>query len=421
MKIIFLFLTVLIFKISTTSVAEIDALEDLYYSTNGYNWHNNTNWFIGDPCLNNWYGVNCLNNHVSELFLDNNNLNGILQASISNLYQLEVLFLMQNNISSSIPRNITDLRMLAKLDLSNNSLTDIIPDQIGNMVYYSLDYLNLGNNKLVGTVPTSLYGKQNYFIYIDLSDNNFFCPISVNVLYTKATCYNWSVITTNNNCYMPYQRATILGEFIPINGVQCIINNLTTTLTNNTWKSDAIIINNNELLCDLKMNWNYCDNNTSYYNEFNLSLSYLNTSIPNTSIKIRILNDKCIYGNMTTIIPINTATNNKYNQLLFTFEQAIEICYVGLSSRKWMCPRSITNINSYIYPHYVDNCVNGINTTCNYGQNIILSSNPSKTSFCFFQCNTYDRICYPITSSCTASSGTKSTCYSDYNECMLNC
>ncbi len=35
------------------------ALIDLYDATSGQSWVNNTNWNIGDPCINNWSGVNC--------------------------------------------------------------------------------------------------------------------------------------------------------------------------------------------------------------------------------------------------------------------------------------------------------------------------------------------------------------------------
>ena len=40
-------------------LAERDALVALYNSTDGANWKYNTNWTVGDPCTNGWYGVEC--------------------------------------------------------------------------------------------------------------------------------------------------------------------------------------------------------------------------------------------------------------------------------------------------------------------------------------------------------------------------
>ena len=43
-----------------TPQSEINALKDLYYMTNGANWKDNTNWLLGDPCQNQWYGIACV-------------------------------------------------------------------------------------------------------------------------------------------------------------------------------------------------------------------------------------------------------------------------------------------------------------------------------------------------------------------------
>ena len=38
---------------------ERKALVELYEATNGENWEFNSNWLIGDPCENQWYGIEC--------------------------------------------------------------------------------------------------------------------------------------------------------------------------------------------------------------------------------------------------------------------------------------------------------------------------------------------------------------------------
>jgi hypothetical protein len=48
----------------------VDSLGDLYYATNGSNWHRSTNWLQHDPCLNSWFGVLCddTNSTVLKLY-----------------------------------------------------------------------------------------------------------------------------------------------------------------------------------------------------------------------------------------------------------------------------------------------------------------------------------------------------------------
>ena len=42
-----------------TPASQVFALQTFYNTTNGVNWAHKTNWNIGDPCENQWYGVNC--------------------------------------------------------------------------------------------------------------------------------------------------------------------------------------------------------------------------------------------------------------------------------------------------------------------------------------------------------------------------
>lgn len=53
----------MIFLISQSEAIHSDeqreALIDFYSATGGTTWRNNSNWGIGDPCLNHWFGVMC--------------------------------------------------------------------------------------------------------------------------------------------------------------------------------------------------------------------------------------------------------------------------------------------------------------------------------------------------------------------------
>lgn len=54
---------------------EREALLELYTETNGPNWYNNSNWGYGNPCVNQWHGVQCedgkLGLVISILYVNN--------------------------------------------------------------------------------------------------------------------------------------------------------------------------------------------------------------------------------------------------------------------------------------------------------------------------------------------------------------
>lgn len=67
---------------SSLPPSEVDALIDLFNSTNGHQWTENRNWLKGDPCKDNWHGVVCEGGHVTRLNLAMNGLSGRLSESI---------------------------------------------------------------------------------------------------------------------------------------------------------------------------------------------------------------------------------------------------------------------------------------------------------------------------------------------------
>lgn len=136
-------------------LAECQALEALYASTNGAQWYDRAGWTTTTtPCS--WYGVTCQAGRVSELDLRDNNLAGPLPAQLGNLTQLRVLNLKRNAITGGLPAGLGGLVQLQILDLSENALTGAIPTQLGALAV--LQTLNLGNNQLTGGIPTQLAG-----------------------------------------------------------------------------------------------------------------------------------------------------------------------------------------------------------------------------------------------------------------------
>lgn len=127
---------------NTISAYESDrqALIDLYNSTNGTAWTNSTNWLTGP--MEDWEGVTVTNCRVTKLNLQENNLEGPLPASFSNLNALRYLHLKDNNISGVL--NISLMTSLLTIGVQNNSFNDIV---FGSNA--SLQRANITNNPII--------------------------------------------------------------------------------------------------------------------------------------------------------------------------------------------------------------------------------------------------------------------------------
>ncbi len=136
--------------------SERQALIDLYNSTDGANWTNNTNWLGTNGTECSWHGVTCdsSGNHVIKLYLVKNKLSGSIPSSISNLSELIELWLGENQLSGEIPSSIGNLSNLEYLVLLDNQLNGSIPSQIINLS--NLLYLSLGSNQLSGNIPSNI-------------------------------------------------------------------------------------------------------------------------------------------------------------------------------------------------------------------------------------------------------------------------
>ncbi len=171
------------------------ALATLYYSTNGDNWLNNTNWKSGHECL--WNGVYCEldeNNIVSVTYLNlvTNNLDGSIPEEIgyieslrrielgsnqlvgpipetfSRLYELRTISVSDNELTGEIGANLDGLTKLANLDLANNRFRGHVPHGLGGIP--TLSYVRLSNNRFTGAFPTSFISLNN--LHTLLIDNN---------------------------------------------------------------------------------------------------------------------------------------------------------------------------------------------------------------------------------------------------------
>ncbi|KAL0222008.1 hypothetical protein RCL1_001862 [Eukaryota sp. TZLM3-RCL] len=138
--------------------SERQSLVILYERLNGDNWTNT--WPINDTTSDhcNWHGIECTQNRVVTINLQNNNLEGRLPYEIGCFSSLRTLMLQQNNISGFIPssidrdKGIPCLQSLQVVDLSENALKGRIPRGFCNLSQ-SLQFLYLNDNGLGGEIP----------------------------------------------------------------------------------------------------------------------------------------------------------------------------------------------------------------------------------------------------------------------------
>ena len=168
---------------------ERDALVELYNSTDGVNWKDNTGWAgeIGTEC--DWFGVTCSSGVVTRLILNNNSLTGTIPSELGNLTNLTWLQLSRNSLSGGIPSELGNLTKLTWLTLDlNYSLAGSIPREVGNLT--NLKLLNLSDNSLSGSIPSEL-GNLTKLTSIVLQNNSLSgsIPIELGSLTNLTSLY----------------------------------------------------------------------------------------------------------------------------------------------------------------------------------------------------------------------------------------
>lgn len=130
----------------------------------------------GDPCLDGWQGIQCVNSNITGLILNGANLGGELSGNLdlfTSLIQMDLsnnhiggsipsnlpptimqLFLSDNQFSGSIPVNLSSFTQLSAVSLNNNHLTGGIPDAFQQLT--SLINMDLSSNSLTGQLPPSM-------------------------------------------------------------------------------------------------------------------------------------------------------------------------------------------------------------------------------------------------------------------------
>ena len=103
-----------------TAMRERAALTALYDATGGQDWKTNDGWLSDDP-LDQWLRVTTdEDGRVTRLDVGSNRLNGEIPTELGELSNLKLLFINDNNLTGVLPQSLTGLSALESFRFHNN-------------------------------------------------------------------------------------------------------------------------------------------------------------------------------------------------------------------------------------------------------------------------------------------------------------
>ncbi|XP_065879967.1 protein STRUBBELIG-RECEPTOR FAMILY 3-like [Euphorbia lathyris] len=216
-----------------TDIRDVEAMNGLFVSLN---FPDLRGWVAvgGDPCLDNWEGVNCVLMNITSLKLSGKNLGGTLENSLglfASIIDIDLsnnsiggsipsvlpptllnLSLDKNNLSGAIPDAFELMTSLTNLDLSGNNLSGQLPPSFGNLS--SINSLYLQNNTLTGVLDVL---QDIPLLDLNVENNLFSGPIPVKLLKVPnfrkdGNPFNTTVISSPPLAFPPLSSAMEPGS-----------------------------------------------------------------------------------------------------------------------------------------------------------------------------------------------------------------
>ncbi|KAL3834418.1 hypothetical protein ACJIZ3_009154 [Penstemon smallii] len=219
---------------------------------------------------------------LSVLRLDGNNLSTIVLDFFANFKNLTVLTLSYCELQGSFPEMIFQLYSLQYLDLSNNMFSGSLPDSISNLSMLST--IDLSSCNFTGSIPYTIANLME-LSYLDFSWNNFFGSIPVFRTSKKLAYIDLSSNSLNSSL--------LLANFEGLSNLSHLdlsYNSLTGSIP---WSLFSLPSLNTVWLYNNKFSGQVDEFSTmnSYLEELDLSSNELQGSIPNSLFKLERLMD----------------------------------------------------------------------------------------------------------------------------------
>ena len=158
------------------------ALTDLYRVTEGSRWRRRRNWLSRKThCA--WEGVFCASDDapagVLGLVLNDNGLVGSLPQTLARLRRLRHLDLRHNSLTGEIGGAFGSLRGLTSFLVRGNALRGELPPELGAAT--RMERLDVSDNKLIGVVPDTAFGRFTRLKLFNVSHNGLEGPLPASV------------------------------------------------------------------------------------------------------------------------------------------------------------------------------------------------------------------------------------------------
>ena len=340
------------FNNSINETLQIKALVDLYNTTNGGSWTNNSGWdiFISNAtyspeksltfeqiCSKPPSGINCTNTTItsnsspitviSHVIMSQNGLTGTIDSTFCNLLAFNIiqLKLNHNKLYGTLPHCFLSILSNKYLTSTTHSVVQLSYNNLNGTL--SCNYntstvadanmsqnkaLTMSHNQFTGTIPDCL--TSDAFVAVDLSFNQLEGEIPSNwyasYMVLHQNCLNGTIpsnlIAVNQSTNTSYKDAMVIGlhynDFTGTVYLGSMIEDILQLLTTNG--SFFISLNNNKIdYLNLDMN------------EINISSKYSNTTYGSILLNDNSITNSNIGDILDTLFAVNNVT---YQHLTFS-------------------------------------------------------------------------------------------------------
>ncbi|XP_059449494.1 receptor like protein 27-like [Corylus avellana] len=289
---------------------------------------------------------------LTFLKLEENNLEGTIPSSFSELKSIELLDLGSNNLEGTIPSSFSKLRSIEVLYLDENNLEGTIPSSFSELK--SVELLGLGGNNLEGTIPSS-FSELKSIEHLYLNENNLSGMLDFDMFLNFKNLTSLDLSSNNLTLLTKANSNDTLQQFETLDLSSCNLRKFPDFLRNQNKLSFLHLSHNN--LQGLIPKW--------FYNASIESLEFINLSenflvgfeqspivLPWSKLSSLDLGNNSLQGSLpipppsTTIYRVQRNFIREMSSLLICNLSSLELLDLSYNNLSGMLPPCLGNFSS---------------------------------------------------------------------------